>query len=137
MRDEALFLLRGAPLHQGGSDQRGTRADKGEGGVHALQLLVIDDAFEDTQAAPAVLARPVDTGPAARREFAIPAKLALPVGFVLLESPRQRLHPFARGVGLKPGPELVAKSFILGAVVEVHRRAHLLPDLEVTRQRLK
>src|SRR5579863_964262 len=88
---------------------------------------MIDDGLEDAEAAPAELTRPVNAGPTRRRELAIPAELALPVVFVLLESAGQRRHRLARGVGLKPGPKLAAKGFVLCAVIKIHRCDHLLP----------
>src|ERR1700681_1976446 len=98
---------------------------------------MINDRPEEAETAPAELTWPIDAGPTRRRELAIPAQLALPVGLVLIESPGQRLHPLVRGVGFEPSPQLAAKGLILGAIVEVHRCNHLAAGQQTSPRRVR
>src|SRR5208282_6560246 len=65
LRQVALFLLLGPPMHQGGAEQTEPHPKERYRRTGALQLLRVDDVLQDTGSAAAVLLRPVNSDPSA------------------------------------------------------------------------
>src|SRR5271154_2044902 len=83
-RDVALFLLLGAPLHQGWTNPRDTLEINDRRRLGPLQFLLINELLQDGRATSAIFLGPVDTHPARVVELAMPAapplELTLGVG---------------------------------------------------------
>src|SRR5208282_4702105 len=113
LRQVALFLLVGPPMHQGGSEQTEPHPKEWHRCTGALQLLRVDDVLQDTGSAAAVFLGPTDSYPPAGVKLLVPGDTPLPIAFVLLRGHPELGTVLGFGcVGVEPRAKLGSKSFV-------------------------
>ncbi len=120
-RQEAPLLLVGAEGDDGRAEQSLADVTEAAGSAGARVLLVEDHLLHQRRAAAAVLARPADAGPAARRELLLPGA-PLVDQRVLVAGTAAAAHArelAGERVG-QPGRDLAAERFVFGREPEVH-----------------
>ena len=122
LRQEAPSLLVGAVRDERRADQVHADAVDDLGRARRGHLLLEDVVLDDGRAATAVLARPVDADPAARRETALPVAQEAHLVGQRRELRRLAAAPVRRHVGREPGAQLGAERLLGGRERQVHAR---------------
>src|SRR5262249_58502178 len=107
-------------VQRGRPEKAHARSDKGQGGAHGCEFLMVDDGPQYAEAAATVVLGPIDTCPASRRELLEPFDPPVPFAFVFREEVEVIVFTFGP-VLVEPGAELRAKLFVFGREIEVHR----------------
>ncbi|MCY1434803.1 hypothetical protein D9M71_508750 [compost metagenome] len=120
-RQEAALLFIVAECGDGRPGQSFANMAHASRSAGARVFLVEDHLLADRQAAPAILRRPADTGPAALGELALPGLAFLREAVLVARTATEaQRFEFATQVVRQPGGDLGAEGFVFGAETDPH-----------------